>query len=367
MTTIVHATRSDELLGLIPALAGYTPRQSLVLLPFEGSRTHGAVRVDLPGDDTDLDVYVAELIGLVCRIPAADGLAVAVYTDEALTGTPPFSTLIEALQDRAEACGLGIVAALCIGSDAWADLRGDAAQRRPLSEIVVAEVPGMGDVIGDQESGAALPEIDEREREGVAQAVAALDRVLEEGAGETPEERMHPQALEALAHLDDLPAFFEQLLERPESPEPFETAALAWCLNRPLLRDVALVQWARSRKQGALALGAQIAFVDQDAPVPDSLARVLLGGGRRPDPDRLAIALTLARGVAARVPETARVGPLVAAAWLAWAHGRSTHAAAYLDEALSIDPEHSMAHLVRTLVEAAILPDWAFTPRAEAT
>src|SRR5690606_15421691 len=45
MTTIIRATDPAELLGAIPALAGFTPRRSVVLLPFRGGSTHGAMRV----------------------------------------------------------------------------------------------------------------------------------------------------------------------------------------------------------------------------------------------------------------------------------------------------------------------------------
>ena len=51
MTTIIHAAGAAEFLGLIPSIAGFTPQHSLVLLPFHGTRTHGAMRVDLPAPD----------------------------------------------------------------------------------------------------------------------------------------------------------------------------------------------------------------------------------------------------------------------------------------------------------------------------
>src|SRR5690606_36431424 len=51
MNTVLHSTDSAEFLGLVPALAGFTPRQSIVLLPFVRSRAHGAMRIDLPQDD----------------------------------------------------------------------------------------------------------------------------------------------------------------------------------------------------------------------------------------------------------------------------------------------------------------------------
>ncbi|QTV80172.1 DUF4192 family protein [Microbacterium sp. NIBRBAC000506063] len=367
MTTIVRVTRPAELLGLIPALAGFTPRRSLVLLPFEGSRAHSALRLDLPHSGIDPHEYVAQAIALLCRIPEADAVAIAVYDEAALDETPlPWSGLVDALVDRAEACELGVVEALCVGPDAWASFLDDPGLRHPLAEIEAAPVvPGIGDVSGDQSDGVALPEVDAAERERVAQAVEAFAPAVDaraDGASFSGD-RLHPKAIDATGLVDDVPEFFERILESPERLEPFETAAMAWCLNRPLLRDVALVQWARNRKQGALALGAQIAYIDQDVSAPDALGRILVGGGRRPDPDRLRIALSLVRGVAARVPEAARVGPLVAAAWLSWALGRSTHASAYIAQAQEIDPDHSMAALIQAMLVRGLLPEWVFDRR----
>ncbi|WP_036280176.1 DUF4192 family protein [Microbacterium sp. CH12i] len=88
MNTVLRATDSAEFLALVPALAGFTPRQSIVLLPFQRSRAHGAMRIDLPHSDADLEHYVDTAIGLVSRVAGTDAVAVVVYTDEAPQQTP---------------------------------------------------------------------------------------------------------------------------------------------------------------------------------------------------------------------------------------------------------------------------------------
>ena len=55
---------------------------------------------------------------------------------------------------------------------------------------------------------------------------------------------------------------------------------------------------------------------------------------------------------------------MAAAAWLSWALGRSTHAAHYLDQALATDSELTFAQLLRTVVDAGMLPDWSFRAAA---
>ena len=48
--TTIKAGTPRDFLGLVPALLGFTPHASLVLVPFEATRTIGAMRFDL---DTD--------------------------------------------------------------------------------------------------------------------------------------------------------------------------------------------------------------------------------------------------------------------------------------------------------------------------
>lgn len=362
MTTIVSATRPAELLSSIPALAGFTPRRSLVLVPFAGKRSTGLLRVDLPHSGVDEVEFVARLIGLVCQVRDADRVAIVVYDDEPSdAGEPPWADLVDGLCERADACGLGIVEALYVGPESWAAYLREPWLRHPISEIPAPPaVPGIGMVEGDQHEGGELPAVDGEEAAHVAEALSTLRGVLEDRLAGRPERRTDPQALAARAVLDDVPAFFERMLESPATPAPYDAAALAWCLNTPLLRDVALVQWARNQRQGALALGAQLAFRERSEPVPDSLGSVLIGGGRRPDADRLGVALALVRTVAALAPEPDRAGPLVAAAWLAWALGRSTHAAAHIAQAREIDPDLSMAALIEVMLDHGVLPGWAF-------
>lgn len=367
MNTVLRATDSAEFLALVPALAGFTPRQSIVLLPFHDSRAHGAMRIDLPHADAELDDYIDTAIGLVSRIDGTDAVAVVVYTDEPPQLTPdgivlPSSIVVDELLGLAADLGLGIVDALCVTTDGWSSYLAEDPILRPTDDIPQPPlVPGIADFQGDQDSGAALPRVDLAESERVGMALRDLSDVLaHEDLSGARLERENPQAIAASLLLDDLPLFFEDLLDVPENLPPFVTAALLWCLERPRYRDVALVQWATDLRTGLRALGAQLAFADGDNTIPADLGEVFLGRGRRPDPDRLRVALTVVRNAAARAPRASRPAPLTAAAWLSWALGRSTHAAHYLQLATEIDPAYSLAQLLRTMIQAAILPEWAY-------
>lgn len=367
MTTIIHATDPAELLGLIPALAGFTPRQSLVLLPFRGRRTYGAMRMDLPGDDVHPDAVAQAVLPTLLKVSGVDAVAIAVYTDDEPQPIPdgvllPRLTLVDALVEMAGEAGLRIVDALCVTPAGWGDYLDDDPVIRPLDSIPAPpEVPGIGDVSGDQDAGAQLPHADLAQRERVGRTLGELDDVLERIRRGNPNVGAEDNPLALLAAdavLDDLPAFAEDLLETPDDDAVYSCAALLWCLNRPVLRDAILVQWATDEEFGCRALEAQLEYSAQQSGIPDAIGDVFLGRGVHPDPDRLECALQVVRFAAARAPRHAKPGALTAAGWLAWALGRSSHAGRYIDQALEIEPGHSMASLISTMLSAAVLPEW---------
>lgn len=362
MRTLLKASRPAELISILPSLAGFTPRRSLVIVPFCDGRSHGVIRIDLPAPGVDPSAYAAEVTGLVCRVAGVDAVVLCCYTDETLTDALPHASLLTSLADRLALCGIGLIEALCVGVETWADYRDPDGERHPLWTVPDAPpVPGIGDVSGDQSSGAGLPSVDAPTRAGVAEALACVSGVLDRKAAPRSAAatglRENPLAVEAAAALDDLPAFLEGLLDgRP--PGAHEAATLAWCLDRPLFRDAAFVQWARDAAAGQAALAAQLACRDAGIPAGGSLGEVLLGRGRHPDPDRLTLALSLVRWLAACLPGSA--APRVAAGWLSWALGRTGHAGDHIRAALALDPEHEMAQLIDTMLRTGMLPEWVF-------
>lgn len=382
MTTIVKAAGAAEFLSLVPRMLGYLPTQSLVMIPFAGSRSLGAMRFDLPGDESDaVDRVASTVIGMVCRLPEADAVAAIVYTDARFAdGGLPRADLADALERRADACGLHLTDALCVAADAWGSFVDPASPPggRPLEDLGVDPAAGLPAPAGDQASGTELPDVDLAESERMARALRSLERAVTvlcgtEPAGRSPQAmedaapddpaRVDPVALAAVCTLDDLPSLFEEALDwDPDALEPFDAAALAWALSRPALRDVALVQWAGSLTSGDEAFAAQLRW-EAGEEYPTHLAMRLWGEGDQPDPERLARALALVRRIAAAAPRATRPGPLAMCAWLSWALGRSTHADLYAGQACAIEPEHGLSEIVRSFVHAGHLPDWAFRHR----
>jgi hypothetical protein len=387
MSTIVKAANAAEFLSLVPRMLGYVPTRSLVLIAFDGARSLGALRFDLPDGTSDsVDRVSATVVGMVCRLRSADAVAVIAYTDEEFDGAGmPHRDIFDAVRRRTDACGLRTTDALCVAADGWASEFDSETPPggHPLSELDIVPAGAEGiDVAGhDQSAGADLPRADLAATERVGRALRVFGRAVlavcgtsDATGGETAaeasvdhdEDRVDPMALAAVCALDDLPALFEEALDQdPGTLEPYDAARLAWCLARPALRDVALVQWTGTIGDGDEAFDAQLQW-ESGREYPTHLAMRLWGEGERPDPDRLERALELVRHVAALSPRASRSGALSMCAWLSWALGRSTHADLYASDACAIEPEHGLSEIVRSFVAAGHLPDWAFRSSAGA-
>ena len=366
MTSIVKAANAAQFLALVPRLAGYQPTESLVLVPFVGTRTTGVMRVDLPvGADADeVDRCAATFLGMICRLPEVDGFAAIVYTAASYRDGMPHRALLEALAVRADAAGLRVSDALCVAADGWGSTLDpespDAGWNLDEIERGAEAMPELPAPTGDQASGATLPAPDLATKERVARALTQLDAAIRAVLGTPTKERIDPRAVAAIGALDDVPSLFEEVVEtEADTAAEFDLALLTWCLSRPALRDVALVQWCGTLLDGDDALDAQARWENGEAYPPD-IARRMWGEGPMPDVERLNRALDAARAAAAAAPQARRAGALATCAWLSWALGRSTHAAAFAEMAFAIEPDHGLAGIVLTMVNAGHLPEWAF-------
>ncbi|WP_040168251.1 DUF4192 family protein [Microbacterium gorillae] len=369
MTTIIRAASAADFLSLIPHLAGYTPRRSVVLVPFHDRRTVGLLRFDLPPARSD--AFAATAIGTVCRIEDADAVAIVVYTDDALrdeTGAPTGVDLIAALRGRAVACGLEIRDALVVARDGWRRDGAGPGDEGALTDIrqVRATLPAP---VASQAAGTRLPRTGAQRRDAVRAALIALEDtlvVLQRGGHgrRGAVDGADPEALTALTALDETGVLWEELLEAdPATIEPHRLALLLWSLALPGLRDVALAHWCHGPAAGRRAWDAQLQWEDDRTYPTEEL--FLAGEGPRPNPERLERALALVRHGAAATSGRYRAAALACAAWLSWALGRGTHADAYARGAQRCDANHGLARIVRDLATAGHLPAWAFLAPAE--
>lgn len=371
MTTIIKAATAADFLALVPHLAGYTPTNSIALIPFRGSRTIGVMRFDLPPADAgdELDRIAATLIGMVCKLADADGVTPVVLTDQQFRAEDDIihGELVRSIIRRAAACGLHVGDALCLAADGWGSYLDPECppEGRPRSELPAElAVPEPRDVSGDQAAGVELPHADLAEKERVGGALLAIDAAVQivcgESGGGAGMADLDPRAIAAVCSLDDIPLLFEDALRWDvDELAPYDAGTLMWCLARPSLRDVALSQWAGDIVAGDDALEAQRRWEDGED-YPDDLALVMFGDGPRPDPERLQKALALTRRLAAAAPRDAAAAMLATSGWLAWALGRSTYAHWHTSRALEIDPDHGLAGIVDSFIGAGHLPEWAF-------
>ncbi|HKT57808.1 MAG TPA: DUF4192 family protein [Microbacterium sp.] len=381
MTTIIKAADAAQFLGLVPHLLGFRPTRSMVLVPFAGSRSLGAMRIDLepqparegsaepavilepPGETVDR--LAATAIGMVCRIASADAVAVVIYTDETIVGgCLPREQLARAVARRADACGIELRDALCVAGNGWASYLDPErpADGRPLdllhSDEHAERLLPLGD--GDQHSGARLPTVDPARLAEVTTAVEALTGALGTNGTTSLGAHVDPRALHSLQELDDVTQLLERMIEwDAATAAPFEMAVAVLCLSRPALRDIALLQWSGSVSDGVTALEAQLRWEDGE-PYPEELGTRVWGQGPGPDPERLESALQLARHCAALTSGVRRATVLGMCAWLSWAQGRSTEAGDYAAEACASGAEMPLAEVVLAFVNTAHLPDWAF-------
>ncbi len=365
-TTVVRATSPSALLSLIPHLLECTPQQSLVVVPFGRGRSLGAMRVNLPpaGATTHEEGVASTVVGMACKVSQTDAVLIAVYTDEPTPAEAmaPHAALVDAVRARADICGLRVVDALVVCPEGWASYLAPEAGWHPLTEIRDAAPAGLlEDVSSDHLATAELPPAshdDVRRLERLLCDVEQALRRVRDRRRLSPARRAEAEAV--AAEIADPPQLFENaVVLPPDHVDVRYLAALAFCLERPALRDVALMQWTGDLTTGDAVLRAQTAFRGGE-PVPEHLARPMWGEGARPDPARLRAGLDLCRRVASLVEPQRRPGALSACAWLAWACGRSTHAAAYAEAALAIDATHGLSEIMLAVVDAGRLPEWVF-------
>lgn len=383
MTTIIKAADAAHFLGLVPHLLGFHPTRSIVLIPFAGTGSLGAMRMDLDPHDRGagpdastpmalvetpsdaVDRIASTAIGMVCRVRAADGVAVIIYTDETIAGGDlPREQIARALARRADACGLELRDALCVAGNGWASFldpdRPDDGhplgmlQGGDRAESLLPVGPG------DQHDGATLPEIEPERLADVSAALEALAAAVDADPATIIDSHLDPRALDTLVRLDDIPELLEEMLEwdAPTAP-PFDAALAVVCLSRPAVRDIALLQWSGAMQDGDAALDAQLRW-ESGEPYPEEIGRRLWGDGPSPEPGRLAAALRIAQTCAALTDGARRAAVLGLCAWLAWAQGRSTVAAEFATRAQQIDADAGLAEIVLAFVNTAHLPEWAF-------
>ncbi|PPI42799.1 DUF4192 domain-containing protein [Rathayibacter tritici] len=367
---IVRASEIQDLLAAVPSIIGIRPEESVVVVPFLGTRAGGGFRLPLPERlrRAEVEALARGCARLMETMPRATAVLVVVYTSAGYAekrGIPQLD-LGRAVLRRLGRTRLGIVAVACVAGDGWGRYTEpeECRQPRPLLEIERSETGVFARAVVDEPLDlaalSALP------------AVAEADRALVgEVLGRPP-------------LLGDTVALVERWLTGP--PDVRREGLVVRMLQFPPLRDQVTMQIARTAEVGAMqahrqerleALSAQTGESVSSLAAREFLAgpgddhdqemsALLLGTGRAPERGRLTQATRLLARAAALAPEGARSPVLTVLAWCWWARGVSSLAALHLNEALRLDPDNSMAQLYAALFATRALPEWVLDGAAEA-
>lgn len=379
MTTIIRAAGANDLLALVPALAGFIPERSIVCVAFRGSRSAGVLRHDLPRRARDRAPLVSAIIGTLCRMPGVDAVVPIAYTGRTFAKSRgvPEQALLTLFVRRAEQAGFRVPDALCRAADGWGSLLDPStpAEGHPLATIdesaAAARLPDADPVLASPAAGGRLPAPDDELSAAIAGELAAFADLA----------RVDAQ-LDRLGEIADPVALVEALLHDGSVGQP--ALPLAWFLHladRPSVRDAMMLQFAfgpvvgeaahddaletasRAERAGETVdelVRRELADGTEDD-VSELLGRLLLGQSElRPDRIRVDRALEVTRWAAANAPDGLRAGPLCIAAWLAWSLGRGSAAGALIEQAVAARPGHSMAGLLSAFIGSGALPEWAF-------
>ncbi len=373
MTHVMKAASAADLLAVVPVLIGFEPRNSLVVVVFRGTRTCGALRVDLPGPgDSAVGRRLANhVVGTLCKIRGAESVVLAVFTDERFRAdgaSPPHSDLVRVFERSIGHTGFSIRDSLCVAADGWAAYGDHEIPPRvhPLSAIEGSTLPAA--VPGELRRASVVPTRQKRVpdadpillrkmasdlrqfrsalwREGASASEGA-------GAGVDPEVGV------------DLPALAEDALSWDSRDIDTSGALLLFAMQAPPTRDAIMLQWATSYPRAV--------HVWEGVRIPESLTtsgceelgNLMMGIGDKPDRARVDRGISLLRQLVSRAADAERRAPLCMLAWLNWALGRGTVAGEYIEEALTIDRDYGMAQLLFALFGSGLLPDWAFEDSA---
>ncbi|KQQ01573.1 MULTISPECIES: DUF4192 family protein [unclassified Rathayibacter] len=360
---LVHAGDIADLLAVVPSMIGMRPENSVVVVPFLGTRAVSGFRLPLPARLRRIETQALArgCIEVMRAVPEADAALVVVYTDasyEQARGIPLLD-LGRAILRRLERTGLGIVGVACVASDGWGRYSIAAESRAPRSpaEIDSSEAGILARASApdalDTTELAELPEVTDADRAVVA---AILDR----GPGA----------------VRDAVSMVERWLISP--PAAGRDGGIIRLLQAPALRDQVTVQIALGRAAGeeARRLQRRLEAVQRSTgETVDEIVQRESAAGEADDHDRSSAALLMGTGdgpvrarvehataalarLAALAPREARPPVLTVLAWCWWALGVSSLAAAHLESALTIDPGYSMARLYATVFSYRTLPDW---------
>lgn len=319
---IHRAATPADFVAAVPALVGFHPEQSVVLVPFAGRGSLGAARFDLPRGDPKVPIEL--IVATLARHVVADSVKVVVYVRAALPVSGPLpeaeSTrmLLRTLRER----GFEASEAWLVAADGWIGFSEPLSDRRDLADLArAAQALGpSAPRIRSVAERATLPELDPAE---VTAVRIEVDTLLDR----------HPDA-----RLPDA--------ERVRALTAVRRVANGGILPASAVLALIVVLVQRQDHRRDVLLEAIWAG--------DHRARARMA---RPPAERMERVIALAGHVAACAGESEAAGALAFLAIAHWAFGHSSVAGVVIDRARQLAPrDPDLLALWQTLEQGATAP-----------
>ncbi|WP_285248952.1 DUF4192 family protein [Pseudarthrobacter sp. efr-133-R2A-89] len=407
----------EDILGFIPHSLGYWPASSLVAMTLRGTTLGATLRLDLPGLETQVDPsrFARAVRRYLQSDVEADGSLLAIFTTDAGAAPPTaYDQLVREVQAVLEQAGMPVRDAWFVGDEYWRDaLCRDSSccplPGRPVQQIrdsmLNAEMVYRGSSV-EAAPGTRTAPVPALPAPYVASVLAREDGWMEDLAGRTRSRAQFSSVLD----------FWERILGQPAGapwrPDAERDAYLRATIVVPTWRDAVLVMAAAGRnaaEEGAELFGVLEDVADSEVggdsvvsapPAPPAACRDTsprlrkpgfgaatapagvdrIRGPRLPNSAGPPVAGygEILMGVAPEVPcwaamdmldrvlehlaapgGRAGAAALAGRGWVAWCRGRGSYAAAYLGEALRLEPGYRLAELLLDIVARGALCGWA--------
>ncbi|NQX11421.1 DUF4192 domain-containing protein [Microbacteriaceae bacterium VKM Ac-2855] len=322
--TLIHrASTPADFLSTVPHLIGFLPERSVVLVPFVGKRSCGALRFDLPTGDSS--VLVPYVVAMLCRYEIAESVRVVVYSaDDIAEAWPlPEEEFVEDLLSALRGVGFRRTEAWLVAADGWTCYTDDEFGRRSSTELAAAasaltpDAPPLRSVA----ERATPPAVDPVEMASVRVEVAAL---LERCPDHTLPESERMRALAAIRRV------------AKGGPRPSSSVSAL---------ILVLVQ-RQDRRRDVLLEGLWLG---------DHRAR---SRAIRPPLERVERVIELAGYLAACAAEPESSAAFAFLAIAHWACGQNSVAGAVTDRALDLDPGNPDLHALSEMFSAGAVAPW---------
>jgi hypothetical protein len=275
MTVNLRASSAPDLLASVPALAGFSARNSLVCVMLSGRTSCGAVRVDLPSRPrmSSYRAVVDRLVALLSTGPV-DRTVPVIYTDQTFEGERgiPWLDFGRLLRKRLGDAGFPCLDVFCVAADGYASYldREYPRRGRPLHEIEQSDLARRLDDSHsrpvDLEHWGRLPPADPSVATRVQEMISALEGLSRDPGGLSEREALTARAVaDVVLDLGEPdPVSWVELCMTADEPTVLE--AELWLLllaQSPARRDAMMVQFAFGREIGQVMADVNESYAER--------------------------------------------------------------------------------------------------------